>query len=224
MELMHKGPVAFSSLEMSTEQLLTRLIAARGRVHMNNLMSNTLSAEQWVKVQSMRLDILKMPLYVDERSGVNVTQIKAFARSVSRKGPIAGVVVDYLQLVTGGDGRQNRTEVVGEISRQLKILARELDCPVVALSQLNRESVKGGHRRPTLGDLRESGSIEQDADVVMLLQREVDKNDNELDTLAVWVAKNRHGQQGMKKLLWEGQYARLSPLQYGFGGFAGLGD
>ena len=213
--LARTGPVAFSSLEMSTDQLLMRLIASRARVHMTPLMNGFLTDEHKVKIAEVRSDIQALPLFVDDRSGVTVTQIKAFARSVSRKGRLAGVVVDYAQLITGGNRNQQRWEVVGEISQQLKVLSRDLECPVILLAQLNRESVKG-RRAPTLADLRESGSLEQDADVVLLMQREHDKNDEATDRLNVYVAKNRHGRTGMRSLLWEGQFARLASQSWGY--------
>lgn len=213
-QLAHSGPVAFSSLEMGVDELLTRLISLRGKIHMGPLTRHELGPDEWERVAALRTDIQRMPLYVDARSGVNITQIKGFARTVQRKGKVTGVVVDYLQLITG-DTRRDRHVVVGEISRQLKILARDLDCPVVALSQLNRDSVGKGRRAPSLGDLRESGSIEQDADVVVLLQREFDEQDNPTDRLKVFVAKNRHGKTGMRTLLFEGQYSRLTSTGYG---------
>jgi replicative DNA helicase len=213
-QLAHAGPVAFSSLEMGVDELLTRLISLRGKIHMGPLSRHELGPDEWERVAALRTDIQRMPLYVDARSGVNITQIKGFARTVQRKGKVAGVVVDYLQLITG-DARRDRHIVVGEISRQLKILARDLDCPVVALSQLNRDSVGKGRRAPSLGDLRESGSIEQDADVVILLQRALEEDDKPGDRLNVYVAKNRHGKTGMRTLLFEGQYSRLTSTGYG---------
>lgn len=217
-QLASSGPVAFSSLEMSRDELLTRLIAMRGKVHLTPLTTHALSDEDWERVSRVRPGILNLPLFVDDRSGVTVTQIRAWARSVSRRGQLAGVVVDYLQLITGGDRSRARHEVVGEISRQLKILARELGCPVLALSQLNRESVgKQGRRAPSLADLRESGSIEQDADVVLLLQRSLDDDGKPGDRLGVHVAKNRHGQTGVRTLAWEGQFARVVDLRWAFG-------
>ena len=214
-QLALSGPVAFSSLEMSEDELLKRLIAMKAKVHMTPMGTHSLSAEDWEKIAIARSGILALPLFVDDRSGVNITQIKAHARSAQRKGQLRGVVVDYIQLITGGDPRQQRWEIVGEISRQLKILARELQCPVVALAQLNRESVGKQKRAPQIADLRESGSIEQDADVIMLLQRQRDQDDIVTDQLNVFVAKNRHGRTGMRTLLWEGQYARLSSRQWG---------
>jgi len=214
--LAQKGSVAFSSLEMAESDLTKRLISQGAAIHMSALTTSVLSPSDWERIAALRPEIAKMPLYIDDRSGVTMTQIKAFARSVARKGLMAAVVVDYLQLIPGTDSKKPRHEVVGEITRQLKIMARELDVPVIALSQLNRESEKVGlsRRLPTLSDLRESGSIEQDADVVMLLQRGQDENEVATDELDVVIAKNRHGQTGKVTLLWQGQFARVTTMPW----------
>lgn len=212
------GHVAFSSLEMDTADLTKRMFALAGNVHMSAMTRSDLAPEEWESIARLRPTIRKLPLFIDDRSGVNITQIKAFARSVSRRGKLSAVVVDYLQLILGTDPRKPRHETVAEISRQLKIMARELDVPVIALSQLNRESESrgGGQRRlPTLADLRESGSIEQDADVVLLLQRVMDQDTEEYtDELDVVVAKNRHGSTGQVTLLWEGHFARVTTMPW----------
>lgn len=208
------GPVAFSSLEMSRDDLMTRLVSSRARIHMTTLGARNLTPEQWTAVARVRNEIRDLPLVIDDRSEVTITGIQSHARTVSRKGHLAGVFVDYLQLVTGSRGK-DRHEVVAEISRQLKIMSRNLACPVVALSQLNRESVGKGRRAPSLTDLKESGAIEQDADVVMLLQRRRDKDDNYLDELNVHIGKNRHGPTGMRTLLWEGKFARVLTPAWG---------
>lgn len=210
--LSRHGHVAFSSLEMDRADLTKRMFALKGSIHMSSLTRNVLTPYEWKTIEELKPRIQKMPLFIDDRSGVTITQIKAFARTVSRRGELSAVVVDYLQLITGTDQRKPRHETVAEISRQLKIMSRELDVPVIALSQLNRESeAKHGARRlPTLSDLRESGSIEQDADVVLLLQRGIDEFEQPSDELDVVIAKNRHGSTGKVTLLWEGQFARVT--------------
>ncbi|TFD74715.1 replicative DNA helicase [Cryobacterium fucosi] len=202
------GNVAFASLEMSEEDLQKRMLALFGEVHMTALMNSSLSPEDWEKVAKVRTRVMGAPIYIDDRPAMNITQIKAFARSTARKGKLAGVVVDYLQLMTDRGGDKARHEVVGEFSRELKILARELEVPVIALSQLNRALEKRTSGKPSLSDLRESGAIEQDADAVMLLHRE-DANPKRRHLVEVIVAKNRHGKTGTLELLWEGQYARV---------------
>jgi replicative DNA helicase len=210
--LARHGHVAFSSLEMDSSDLTKRMFSLKGSIHMSSLTKNVLTPSEWGMIDELRPRIQKMPLFIDDRSGVTITQIKAFARSVSRRGELSAVVVDYLQLITGTDSRKPRHETVAEISRQLKIMSRELNVPVIALSQLNRESEArhGARRLPTLSDLRESGSIEQDADVVLLLQRGMDEFEQPSDELDVVIAKNRHGSTGKVTLLWEGQFARVT--------------
>jgi len=209
--LAKEGTVAVASLEMSESDLQKRLISQLGDVHMSALMNGELSQRDWEAVARVRDTLTKAPIFVDDRSGMNITQIKAFARSTARKGKLAGVVVDYLQLLTSRDSSKPRHEVVAEFSRELKIMARELDVPVIALSQLNRGSEARTSKTPLLSDLRESGAIEQDADVVMLLARDA-ASKSKRDLLEVTVAKNRHGRTGKLELGWEGQFARVRSL------------
>lgn len=209
-----RGPVAFASMEMSREDLVQRLLASVADVHMGSITRGSLTQEEWQKVALRRGYIEGLKIAVDERSEMTVTQIRSFARSVSRRGPLGGVVVDYLQLVSGVRG-QNRYETVTETSRQLKILAREMGCPVVALSQLNRgDKTPGGKpRAPRLSDLRESGQIEQDADVVILLERELEKDGLPGPNLHLHIAKQRQGKLGEVTLNFEGPYTRVSTFQ-----------
>jgi len=216
--LAEDGVVAFSSLEMSEADLIKRLTALSARVGMSALSRHTLTAEDWGKVQAARSRIESLGLFIDDRSGVKLAQILGHARTVSRRGELRAVVVDYLQLLSTEDKRVSRWEFVGEITRQLRGMAKALQVPVIALAQLNRESEGEKRRLPTLSDLRESGSIEQDADTVLLLQRRIDKDTKEhTDELDVVIAKNRHGRTGRVTLLWEGQYARLGSLPWGPG-------
>jgi len=213
--LARSGTVAFSSLEMDTADLTRRIFAMRGGVHMTSLTRNALTPTDWERIGALRPEVRKMPLFIDDRSGATMTQIKAHARSVARRGQLSAIVVDYLQLIRATDPKRPRWEVVGEFSRELKIMARELEVPVIALCQLNRESEQGGRRLPTLSDLRESGSIEQDADVVLLLQRGWDEQREEHDDqLNVVIAKNRHGSTGKISLFWEGHFARVSDIPW----------
>jgi len=206
------GPVAFSSLEMGEDELTERLVSSMGDVPLGSLTRHQLTEDEWSKVQAVQPRIENMPLFVDATPDVTITHIKSHARSVARKGgKLGGVVVDYLQLISGTDSKQKKYEIVSEVSRQLKIMAKELDCPVVALSQLNRESAGVGklRREPNLADLRESGSIEQDADVVLLLQRQVNEDGSKAPELKIIVAKNRSGREGRVSLRWEGGFARV---------------
>lgn len=208
------GDVAYSSLEMTRDELRTRLLAQRSGVHLSSLARRSLSGDDWERIAEVANDLRDLRIMTDDRSGVTMAQIRAHARAVKRRGTLVAVVVDYLQIVMG-DRRRPRWEQVGEISRDLKIMARDLDVPVIALAQLNRES-ESNRRAPSMSDLRESGAIEQDADVVVLMQRGWDDiNQEHTSNLDLWVAKNRHGITGKATLLWEGQYARVVDLPWG---------
>lgn len=214
-----RGPVAFASMEMGREETMQRLIASMASVHMGSITRNSLTQDEWERVARVKSRIAALQIAVDERSEMSITQIRSFARSVSRKGHLGGIVVDYLQLVSGTRSDQKRYDIVTETSRQLKILARELDCPVVALSQLNRgERGRSGKRpAPTLSDLRESGQIEQDADVVILLERELEPDGLPGNNLHLHIAKQRQGRLGRVTLNFEGAYTRVStPVVGGF--------
>lgn len=200
--LAHKGLVAFSSLEMTELELQKRLLAQFGDVHMTSLRNHTLSSEEWERLAKARVAVQEAPIYVDENSGAAMADIRAHARAVGRKGHLAGVAIDYLQLIKG-DGRDRR-EVVDALSRQAKQLAKDLRVPVIAAAQLKRAGSRKG--LPTMDDLRESGGLEQDADVVLLLDRDRERRPDEV---AVVVAKNRHGDVGRFTLRWQAQFARL---------------
>lgn len=194
------GSVSLNSLEMRREEIHKRIMSAQASIPMDALMNHRMTEKDWEKWAVLRNQITPN-IAIDDRAEVSIQDIRIHARSVHRELPLAGIVVDYLQLMTSKDGRP-RHEIVAEFSRQLKILARDLDVPVIALSQLNRASEARQDKRPSLGDLRESGAIEQDADVVILLH--IDDNEN----MTLDVAKNRHGAQALVKLRWEGHYAR----------------
>lgn len=206
------GAVAFSTLEMSRDEVHNRVIAQTAGVSMRALMNSELSPSDWEKIGQHRADWDRMPLFVDDRSGVSVNQVKAFARSVNRRQKLSAVVVDYLQLMEGPRGdKRNRNELIGAFTRQLKIFARELGVPVIALSQLNRAGASRQDPMPAMSDLRESGSIEQDADVIMLINRDAVERPGALDVL---VAKNRQGVQGAFTLTWEGHYSRVADQRW----------
>jgi len=204
------GAVSFSSLEMQREELLGRALALRASIDMTAMTRHAMNASDYERLARHEQGLRELSLYVDDRSGATLAQIRSYARSVSRRGELRAIVVDYMQLIRATDPRKPRWESVSEFSRALKIMAREFNVPVIALAQLNRES-ENNRRPPSLADLRESGSIEQDADVVMLLAREFDEEAGlPTDNLDVIVAKNRHGNTGKFTLLWEGRFARVS--------------
>jgi replicative DNA helicase len=207
-----KGSVAFSSLEMSEADVQTRAVSGDLRIDLGRLLRRDLTPGDWTKIRDRRAAWQNVPLYIDDNSGVTITDIKRFARSVNRRQPLAGLVVDYLQLMAqpAGDSRP-RHEFVSDMSRQLKILAMDLKIPVVALSQLNRGSTQREDKMPTISDLRESGSIEQDADVVILLHREI--MGEKRGELAMLVAKNRNGATDVANLQFWGHYSIA--LDYG---------
>jgi replicative DNA helicase len=204
-----RGKVAaVNSLEMSRRELERRWLAQSGRVSLDRLESpKSMRREDFEAVAEVTKALAALPITVDDRGFQSVANVQHHARSASRKGPLGVVVVDYLQLMQApaGTSRSQRHEQVAAISRALKILARDMAVPVVALSQLNRTSEARTDKRPAMSDLRESGAVEQDADVVILLHRDVEAAP---DILELDVPKNRHGRTGMVRLSWEGQYAR----------------
>lgn len=204
------GPVAYISLEMGKEEVVSRMVAQMGQVGLQNLVNHEITPEYWSRIAAVRKQIANLPLYLATSDEVStITQVRAFARSVARKAPkgqrLAGIVVDYLGLLTSAERVENRQQEVSGFSRSLKLLAQQLNCPVIALSQLNRGSTQRKDPRPILTDLRESGSIEQDADTVWLLHRDEKNRPNDLE---IEIAKNRQGQNGRAVLKWEGMFAR----------------
>jgi replicative DNA helicase len=200
------GSVAFSSLEMSETDVQMRAVSADLRIDLRRLIERDLTPGDWEKIRMRRATWQNVSLYVDDRSGVTITDIKRFARSVNRREPLGGVVVDYLQLMSQPTGdKRPRHEFVADMSRQLKILAMDMKIPVIALSQLNRGSTQREDKMPTISDMRESGAIEQDADVVILLHREI--LGEKRGELSMLVAKNRNGSTGVAQLNFWGHYS-----------------
>jgi replicative DNA helicase len=203
-KLAQQGVVAFSSLEMSEDELVSRLIAERLAIMVGKIKDNRMTDYDWGLLHSRRSELDELNIAIDDRSNISASDVRAFARSVSRHGQLAGVVVDYLQLMTSRS-KQDRHLQVAEFSRQLKILAKDMRVPVIALSQLNRQSESRADNIPKLSDLRESGAIEQDADCVFLLRRE---GEGASEELIIDVAKNRHGETGEVHLAWQGEFSR----------------
>lgn len=199
MVLSREGAVAYNSLEMRRQELHKRIISIGASIPMDSTMNNRITEEEWTRISRLRAEI-RPNIAIDDRAEITVHDIRAFARSVNRVMPLSGIVVDYLQLMSSKDNRP-RHEIVAEMSRQLKILARDLDVPVIALSQLNRNAEQRNDKRPSLSDLRESGAIEQDSDVVILLHQED-------DVMLLDVAKNRQGPPSLVRLKWQGEFAR----------------
>lgn len=198
----------FISLEMSQEDLGTRIIADQAEVPLSNLLSNNLSDQEDQRVAQLHSDMSGLPLFVFDKPSQSFAQIRAAVRGVARRRDIGVVVIDYLQLIEVRDPNVNREQQVAEISRKLKVLARELQVPVVALTQLNRGPEQRSDKKPMLSDIRESGAQEQDADVAFLLWRD-EKVPWELQ---VYIGKNRHGALKDVSLNFWGHYARLTSV------------
>ena len=208
--------VAVFNLEMSREQLAMRLLASESFIDMQKLATGKLSEEEWGKLCMASAALSQTDIRIDDNPSVTVADINAKCRRLDNLGL---VVIDYLQLMQGsgyGKNSENRVTVVGEISRSLKIMAKELNIPVICLSQLSRAVESRTDKRPILSDLRESGAIEQDADSVMFLYRDEYYNENTEDKglAECIVAKNRHGETGTVKLQWFGPYQTFSDREW----------
>lgn len=211
----HKRAVLMFSLEMPTRELVTRLICSRAGVSVGQ-MANAKNSPGRIRsdIETAAQEVSTAGVYIDDTGGQTIAQLRAKARRVHARTPLDLIVVDYIQLVNGSDTRLPREQQVAEVSRGIKALAKELGVPVVILAQLNRKS-EDEARQPGLADLRESGSIEQDADMVMLISRpKGERNDDKAETPGVWardllVAKNRNGPTGRVSLLFEAAYARF---------------
>ncbi|MCL2083626.1 MAG: replicative DNA helicase [Oscillospiraceae bacterium] len=203
--------VAFFSLEMSLQQLGLRLLSSEAVVDSNTLLGGTLSDEEWAAVANASIAISKTKMMFSDAAAVKVSDILAQCRRIDGLGL---VVIDYLQLLQGSRKTENRVQEVGDISRSLKIMAKDLNVPVLCCAQLSRGGDAQGGKRPQLSHLRESGSIEQDADVVMLLYRDdyYNEDSEERGIAECIVAKNRHGGTGTIKLSWMGQFTSFSAL------------
>lgn len=208
-----KRDVVIFSLEMGKEQLVSRMLASEGRVNNTLLRSGDMKQEDWDKVAEAADVLSQLPIYLDDGAGVTVPQMKAKLRRMRNLGL---VVIDYIQLMQSPNKHTSRVTEVSEITRQLKLMAKELNVPIIALSQLSRSSEKREDKRPMLSDLRESGSIEQDADIIMFLYRDAYYADSTEDKSVAEciVAKNRHGQTATVKLSWIGEYTLFSGLEF----------
>ena len=209
--------VAYFSLEMPNDQLAMRLLCSDARVDMQAVRHGSLHDEDWVKLSAALGPLAASNIYMDDTSGITPSQLRSRCRRLKMERGLDMVVVDYLQLMSA-DGRvENRQNEVSEISRNLKSIAKELGVPIVALAQLSRAGAQRSDKRPILSDLRDSGAIEQDADVIMFLHREeyYDPNTEDKNIAEVIVAKQRNGPLGTVKLAWLGQYTRFASLQQG---------
>lgn len=211
----HKNiPVAVFSLEMSKEQLVNRVLCSEVMIDSQKMKTGNLEDEDWQKIARALGPLSEAPIYIDDTPGLSVMEIRARCRRLKLEKDLGLVVIDYLQLMQGSKRSENRQQEISEISRSLKILAKEIDVPVIALSQLSRAPEARSDRRPILSDLRESGAIEQDADLVMFLYRDDYYNpDSERQNIAeVIIAKHRNGSTGTVDLVWMGKYTKFGNL------------
>lgn len=210
-------PVAVFSLEMSKDQLVNRIMCSEAMVDSNKVRTGKLEENDWTKLAESIGPLSEANIFIDDTPGINITEIRAKCRKLKLEKNIGMVVIDYLQLIQGSGKRASgsREQEISEISRSLKILAKELDVPVIALSQLSRAAEQRPDHRPMLSDLRESGAIEQDADIVMFLYRDdyYNKESEKKDIAEVIIAKHRGGSTGTVELLWLGSYTKFVNLE-----------
>ena len=214
-----KKPVAIFSLEMGAESLIERMLSSEGMVEGYHLKTGNLSVEEWSRLVHAQGNLYDAPIFVDDTAGIHISEIRSKARKLAQEmGGLGVIIIDYLQLITGSKG-ENRQQVVSEISRELKILAKDLKVPVIALSQLSRAVEQRQDKRPMLADLRESGSIEQDADIVAFLYRDAYYQKEQADSqeannvTELILEKNRHGSLGTVKLYFHKEYTKFSSVE-----------
>lgn len=212
-----KVPAVLFSLEMSKEQMVNRILCSEAMVDSNKVRTGKIDDDDWIKLADTMGDLSEAPIYIDDTPGISINEIRAKCRKLKLEKNIGLVVIDYLQLVQGSSKRaaSSREQEISEISRSLKILAKEINVPVIALSQLSRAPEQRPDHRPMLSDLRESGAIEQDADIVMFLYRDDYYNEDSEDKglAEVIVAKHRAGSTGTVKLVWLGNYTKFANME-----------
>ena len=213
------GAIAIFSLEMPAEQLATRMLSAKSRVSGQKLRTGKLENEEWSKINESVSELRRQKYFIDDTPGIKIGEMFAKCRTLKNENGLAMIIIDYIQLIQGNGNSESRQQEVSEISRRLKALARELEVPVIALSQLSRSVEKREDKRPMLSDLRESGSIEQDADLVMFLYRDeyYKRKDEEekqpTEEVELSLAKHRNGPTGMVKLVFEREINAFYGLQ-----------
>lgn len=220
-----KKPVAVFSMEMPGEQLTMRMLSSMGRVDQGRLRTGKLTDDDWPRVAQAVKMFSEVPMFIDDSAALSPTEVRARARRLAREhGQLGLIVLDYLQLMQGSGKSDNRTAEVSEISRSLKALAKELEVPVIVLSQLNRSLEQRPNKRPIMSDLRESGAIEQDADIIIFIYRDEVYNPETADkgVAEIIIAKQRNGPIGTTRLTFLGKYTRFetfAPDVYTPGGF-----
>ncbi len=206
-----RASVAIFSLEMPADQLLTRMLSSVGSVHLGNIRSGKLSEDDWPRITGATKQLQDAKIFIDDTPALTPTELRARARRIKREHGLDLIVVDYLQLMSVPGTKENRATEISEISRGLKALAKEIHCPVIALSQLNRGVEQRENKRPVMSDLRESGAIEQDADMILLIYREevYNKETPKKGVADIDLAKHRNGETGDIRLTFRGQFSRF---------------
>ncbi|MFO7611713.1 MAG: replicative DNA helicase [Clostridia bacterium] len=212
--LQEGGSVAIFSLEMSKEQVVNRILSSEMQIENMKLKTGDLNSDEWQKIAVASAQISEASIYIDDTSDISAAEMRAKCRRLKLKKQLDMVIIDYIQLIAGGKRNESRQQEITEISRNLKILAKDLHIPVIALSQLSRAPEQRANHRPMLSDLRESGAIEQDADMVMFIYRDdyYDKQTENPNVTELIVAKNRNGSTGDVKLRWHAEYTKFSNL------------
>jgi replicative DNA helicase len=218
---LHEGlPVAVFSMEMGAAQLAVRIAGSIGRIDQGHLRNGKLTDQEWPRLTDAVEKMTSMSIHVDETGGLTIGELRANARRLARQcGKLGLVVVDYLQLMSGGSSEENRATELGTITRGLKLMAKEMGCPVVALSQLNRGVENRQEKRPMMSDLRESGAIEQDADIIMFIYRDeyyTKEACAEPGVAEIIVAKQRSGPTGTVRLAFLNHLTRFESLAPGY--------
>ncbi len=210
-----KLPVAIFSLEMAGRQLVQRMISSEGNIDGHRIRTGALDQQDWLKLSVAMSSLSEAPIYIDDTPGINIFDIRSKARRLQVEKGLGLIIIDYLQLITVRGKMDNRQQEISEISRQLKSIARELDVPVIALSQLSRAVEQRQDKRPMLSDIRESGSIEQDADLVAFLYREdyYDPETENKNIIEVILAKHRNGPTGKVELLFMKNYNKFVNIE-----------
>ncbi|WP_198412683.1 replicative DNA helicase [Nocardioides mangrovicus] len=212
----HQMTTAFFSLEMSRSEITMRLLSAEARVPLNHMRSGGMTEEDWNKLVPKMGQVSGAPMFIDDSPNMTMMEIRAKARRLKERHDLKLMVVDYLQLMTSGKKVESRQVEVSEFSRQIKLLAKELDVPIIALSQLNRGPEQRTDKRPMMSDLRESGSLEQDADIVILLHREdaYEAESTRPGEADIIVAKHRNGPTRNVTVLFQGHYSRFVDMTH----------
>ena len=208
-----KSSVAVFSLEMSKEQLVQRLLSSQSNVALNNISKGKIADDEWKKLTDAMTVLSSSKIFIDDTPGIKVSEIRSKCRKLKMEKGLDMIMIDYLQLMEADGRADNRQQEVSKISRSLKILAKEMNCPVIALSQLSRNTESGKDHMPKLSDLRDSGAIEQDADIVMFIYRDeyyTKMETKKKDLAEIIIAKNRHGEISNIELVWIGKIQKFS--------------